>query len=122
MSAWALPAARPLDEVVWQAWVAKGRARDKRRKALGIKVLKLTGILALLAAAGFSFRLGAASPANDLSKYRGFQFGTDLSTVARRAGVDLSQVKVIHSRSALIQELGCRTGRSFGHSQGARKN
>jgi hypothetical protein len=97
MSAWALPAARPLDEVVWRAWVAKGRAQDKRRKALGIKVLKLTGIVALLAAAGFSFRLGAASP----------------------AGVDLSQVKVIHSRSALIQELDCRTGRSFGHSQGA---
>ena len=105
--AWATSAAKPLDEAVWQAWLTKGRAQDKRRKAAGIKVLKLTGIVALLAA-GFSFRLGAASPADDLSNYRGFQFGTDLSTVARQAGVDLSQVKVIHSRLAQIQELEWR--------------
>ena len=59
----------------------------------------------MLAAVGFSLRLGAASPADDLSKYRGFQFGTDLSTVARQAGADPSQAKVIHSRPALIQEL-----------------
>src|ERR1017187_7089209 len=104
----AISAAKPLDESVWQAWVAKGRAQDKRRKARGIKVLTWAGVVGLVAAAGFSSRLGAASPTDDLSKYRGFQFGTDLSTVARQAGVDPSQVKVIHSRPALIQELEWR--------------
>jgi hypothetical protein len=104
----AISAAKPLDESVWQAWLAKGRAQDKRRKAGGIKVLTWAGVVGLLAAAGFSSRLGAASPTDDLSKYRGFQFGTDLSTVARQAGVDPSQVKVIHSRPALIQELEWR--------------
>jgi hypothetical protein len=54
---------------------------------------------------GFFFRLQAASPANDLSQYRGFQFGTDLSGVAKQADMDLSQVKVVHSRPALMQEL-----------------
>jgi hypothetical protein len=101
----AIPAAKPLDEAVWQAWLAKGRAKDRRRSAVQIKALKWAGILGLLVAAAFSLRVGAASPADDLSKYRGFQFGTDLSTVARQSGADPSQAKVIHSRPALIQEL-----------------
>ena len=106
--AWAISAAKPLDEAVWQAWLAKGRAQDQRRSAARIEALKRAGIVGLLAAAGLSLRLGAATVADDLSKYRGFQFGTDLSTVARQAGVDPSQAKVIYSRPALIQELEWR--------------
>jgi hypothetical protein len=101
----AIPASKPLDEAVWQKWLAKGRAQDQRRRAALAKVMKWAGIVGLLAAAGLSLRLGIASPADVLSKYRGFQFGTDLSTVARQVGADLSKVKVIHSRPVLIQEL-----------------
>jgi hypothetical protein len=52
--------------------------------------------------------LSAAAPAGDLSKYRGFQFGTGLATVAKQAGTNPSDVKAIHSRPALIQELEWR--------------
>lgn len=51
--------------------------------------------------------LGACSAA-DLSAYRNFQLGTDLATVAKRAGSNASQAKVIHRRPALIQELEWR--------------
>jgi hypothetical protein len=55
--------------------------------------------------------LGAVSTpswAGDLSKYRSFQFGTDLATVAGQAGLSPSQAKVIHSRPALMQDLEWR--------------
>jgi hypothetical protein len=52
--------------------------------------------------------ISAATVAGDLSKYRDFQFGTDLPTVAKRVGASVSQAKVIHSRPALIQELEWR--------------
>ena len=51
-SAWAPPAARPLDEAVWQAWVAKGRAQDRRSSAARIRAVKWASIAGLLAAAG----------------------------------------------------------------------
>ena len=51
-SAWASPATRPLDEAVWQAWVAKGRAQDRKSTAARIKAVKWASIAALLAAAG----------------------------------------------------------------------
>ena len=41
----------------------------------------------------------------DLFRYRGFQFGETLPAVAKQAGLDVSQAKVIHERPALIQEL-----------------
>jgi len=41
----------------------------------------------------------------DLSRYRGFQFGETLQAVAKQAGVDLAEVKLIHARPAVIQEL-----------------
>lgn len=104
----AIPASKPLDEALWQKWLAKGRAQDQCRRAALAKVIKWAGIAGLLAAAGLSLRLATASPADGLSKYRGFQFGADPSTIARQAGADLSQVKVIHSRPALIQELEWR--------------
>jgi hypothetical protein len=41
----------------------------------------------------------------DLSSYRGFRFGETLPAVARQAGLDVSQAKLIHARPAVIQEL-----------------
>jgi hypothetical protein len=102
---WAVPPPNTLDLAVWEAWLAKGRERDRRHNAGIVSVLKWAGVVGSLLAVGFFFRLQAAGPANDLSQYRGFQFGTGLSAVAKQADVDLSQVKVVHSRPALMQEL-----------------
>ena len=52
--------------------------------------------------------ISAVTWAGDLSRYRNFQFGTDLATVAKQAGASPSQAKVIHVRPALIQELEWR--------------
>ena len=52
--------------------------------------------------------MSAAAFAGDLSRYRNFELGADLATVAKRAAVDASQAKVIHSRPALIQDLEWR--------------
>ncbi len=52
--------------------------------------------------------MSAATVTGDLSRYHNFRFGADLSTVAKQAGGDASQAKVIHSRPALIQELEWR--------------
>ncbi len=46
--------------------------------------------------------------AGDLSKYRTFQLGTDLATVAKQADIDPSGAKLIHLRPALLQELSWR--------------
>src|ERR1700687_4152160 len=49
-----------------------------------------------------------ASPmlrAQDLSKYRTFSVGTSLATVLKHTDQKLAEVKVIHERPALIQEL-----------------
>jgi hypothetical protein len=52
--------------------------------------------------------MSAAAFAGDLSRYRSFEFGSDLATVAKQAAADPSQAKVIHSRPALIQEIEWR--------------
>ena len=52
--------------------------------------------------------MSAAGLAGDLSKYRNFDLGTDLATVAKQVAADPSQAKMIHSRPALIQELEWR--------------
>ena len=52
----ALPV-KPLDEAVWQAWKAKGRARDRQGRETRIKALKWGSIIALLAVAGLSSQL-----------------------------------------------------------------
>src|SRR6266496_2171643 len=57
-NAWVPPAARPLDEAVWQAWVAKGRAQDQRSSAWRTKAMKWASIAGLLAAAGIWSHLG----------------------------------------------------------------
>jgi len=43
--------------------------------------------------------------AQDLSRYREFQFGMSLLAIAKQAGLETSAVQVIHQRPALIQEL-----------------
>src|SRR5437763_1735194 len=57
-NAWVPPAARPLDEAVWQAWVAKGRAQDQRSTAARTKAVKWASVAGLLAAAGLWSHLG----------------------------------------------------------------
>ena len=54
------------------------------------------------------FGMGSVALAGDLSKYREFQLGTDLPTVAKQVGASPSQAKVIHRRPVLIQELEWR--------------
>jgi hypothetical protein len=46
----------------------------------------------------------------DFATYRGFQFGSSLSTVAKQAAMDPSQARLVHQRPALIQELEWRHG------------
>ena len=41
----------------------------------------------------------------DLSRYRNFQFGETLTALTKQAGLELSDVKLIHERPAVIQEL-----------------
>ena len=50
----------------------------------------------------------AAALAEDLSKYREFQLGSDLPTVAARLGASPTQAKLIHNRPALMQDLQWR--------------
>ena len=50
--------------------------------------------------------LGASAlGAEELSTYRGFQLGMDLSAAAKQAGIETSEVKLVHQRPALIQKL-----------------
>ena len=50
--AWTPPASEPLNEAVWEVWVAKGRAQDRRSRATYIKAVKWALITVLLTAAG----------------------------------------------------------------------
>ena len=47
----------------------------------------------------------SALRAGELSTYRGFQLGMDLSAAAKHAGIEASEVKLVHQRPALIQKL-----------------
>lgn len=44
----------------------------------------------------------------DLSRYREFRFGMDLRAIAKQAGQEPSEARVIHQRPAVIQELQWR--------------
>jgi len=46
--------------------------------------------------------------AGDLSTYRGFQFGMDLSAAVKRAEIKPSDAKMVHQRPAVIQDLSWR--------------
>ena len=54
----AQPAVQPLNEAVWQAWVAKGHAEDRHARATFVKGVKCVTIAGLLTAAGFGSNLG----------------------------------------------------------------
>jgi hypothetical protein len=64
------------------------------------KIASRAVLTAILAVAGLS----AATP-GDLSKYRNFQLGSDLATVASQAGVNPARAKPIIGRPASILEL-----------------
>ncbi len=51
------PLSKPLDEGVWQAWLAKGRAQDRRGSAARLKAVNWVSIAGLLAAAGLGSQL-----------------------------------------------------------------
>jgi hypothetical protein len=51
---------------------------------------------------------GTASSAQDLGRYREFELGSDVAVVSTVAGTAASDLKVIHQRPALIQELTWR--------------
>ena len=54
--------------------------------------------------------------AQDLSRYREFQFGMDLPAIAKLTGLEASEAKVIHQRPAVLQELNWRPLPSFSSS------
>ena len=58
-------------------------------------------VLAIGLLSGFAITASAA----DLSVYRGFRFGMNLSAAAKVASAKPSEARVIHQRPALIQEL-----------------
>jgi hypothetical protein len=51
---------------------------------------------------------GTASSAQDLGRYREFELGSDVGVVSTVTGTAASDLKVIHHRPALIQELTWR--------------
>ena len=53
------PVANPREEAVWQAWVAKGRARERRGSTTRFKVVKLVSAAMLLATAAFASNLAS---------------------------------------------------------------
>lgn len=71
---------------------------------------------------GFSLRADPVSTprinAQDLSRYREFQFGMNLLAVAKQVGLKPSEARVIHQRPALIQELNWQSQLSLTSSQG----
>jgi hypothetical protein len=54
--------------------------------------------------------------AQDLSSYRGFQLGMNLTAVAKQVDVKPSEAKVIYQRPAVIQELEWRPQSSYSPS------
>jgi hypothetical protein len=52
--------------------------------------------------------ISATASAGDLSRYRDFKLGAELTAIAKQIGVNPLQAKVIHSRPALLQELDWR--------------
>ncbi len=61
--------------------------------------------------------------AGDLSKYRSFELGADLPSVAKASGSDAAQARLVHSRPALLQELEWRPpfGNFSSHADAARR-
>src|ERR1700761_6435445 len=49
--------------------------------------------------------------AADLSTYRGFQFGMNLTSAVKRSGMNISEVRAIHERPARIEQLSWQPAR-----------
>jgi hypothetical protein len=53
--------------------------------------------------------LGASRlPAADLSVYRGLQFGMSLAAAAKQAGTNANDVRIVHKRPSMMQEIDWR--------------
>lgn len=52
--------------------------------------------------------MASAATTADLSKYRNFQLGTNLPAIVKQTNTTDDQVKIVHRRPALIQELEWR--------------
>jgi hypothetical protein len=87
------------------------RDDDRWKPCMDVNVILLMGQAAkmMLTAVLASGLTSAVVLAEDLSRYRRFQLGTELATVAERTGVSPAQIKVIHPRPVLIQELEWRS-------------
>jgi hypothetical protein len=77
-----------------------------KMKTIRNSILCLTAVLL-----GATFLQG-----QELSKYRGFSLGTSLADVLKLSGQKLADVKTLHARPALIQELSWWPGSSPGAS------
>jgi hypothetical protein len=53
-SSWSPEPSRPLDERVWNAWLAQNRAEERRDAAARMRLLKVIALLLLAAVALFS--------------------------------------------------------------------
>lgn len=56
---WVQPGIEPLNDTLWQAWLAKGRARDTRKRAEFHAVVRCVSVAVLLVAAGVWSNLAA---------------------------------------------------------------
>lgn len=79
---------------------------------LPLRLQRFPGLVLTDAAPASPVRVNA----QDLSRYREFQFGMDLPAIAKLAGLETSEAKVIHQRPAVLQELNWRPLSSFGSS------
>jgi hypothetical protein len=61
------------------------------------QVLRISALCAALGTSLFA--------AGDLSTYRGFQFGMDLGSAGKHAGTKPAEIRLLHQRPAVIQEL-----------------
>lgn len=79
-------------------------------KSTGFRLSRLGGRMAgaVSLVALLLWVTSATVSAGDLSKYRDFEFGTSLAKVAKQAEESPLNVREIHSRPALIQELRWR--------------
>jgi len=71
------------------------------KRIAAVSTFAVTTFLLFLAVA-------ATGSAEDLSRYRNFQFGMDVDAVTKLTAVNPPQLKEIHQRPALMQELAWR--------------
>lgn len=65
----------------------------------------------------FSWAVLSSLCASDMSRHREFHLDTDLPAVLEQAGMKPAEVKVLHQRPALIQELSWQPQRQIGPSR-----